>query len=142
MEFLEDALCKLMIECKIICKDDDVVDVYCDIFHGDFLLQNVIHYGLKGAGCIAESEHYNHRFVESLMHNECSLLSIAFPNLYIIITLSEVEQSEDWGLREAVNEVGDSQNGELVFLGDYIEGIVVLDQMYASILFRDKEDRC
>ena len=141
-EFLKDALCELTMEREIICKDDNVVDVYCDMSCGDFLLQDVVHHGLEGAGRIAESECHNRRFVESLMCDERGFLFVAFSDSHIVVTPSEVKRRENRGLGEAIDEVGDSRNGELVLLGDCVEGAIVLDQAYTSVFFRDEEDGC
>src|SRR4051812_20878764 len=71
---------------------------------------------------------------------ECSFLDVIGVDPDLVVPPPQVDLGEDLGSKEAVSEVVDERDGEMVLDGDVVEGPVVDAHVQGSILFLDEDD--
>ena len=85
-EFMKDVI--------ILCSDDHVIHVDPKPTLCNFLLEDVVHHSLKRGRGISQAEEHNRWFKEAFAGFEGSLVFIAFFNVNVVVTPSNVKLGE------------------------------------------------
>ena len=80
---------------------------------------------LEGGGCIGKSERHDKPFKRAIASAEGSFPFITFSNVYKVISMSEINFGVELGLPKHIQEIRDQWEWISIFLGDFVEALVV-----------------
>jgi len=88
-------------------EDEEVVHVDDEPSFSNHVSEGVIHKSLEGGRGVGETEEHNSRFEEAFVGNEGSLPLMSIFDVYVVVAPSNVKLSENLGISEFIDEVGD-----------------------------------
>ena len=104
-------------------------------------MERVIHKPLECGGGVSHTEEHHHRFEEAFVSKEGTFPLVAILDTYVVITPTNVELGEEFGLFQFIYEVSDERERVGIMDGMLVEIPVILTGAEFSILLLDKEER-
>ena len=124
-------------------ENKEVIHVNNEPSFGDHVLEGVIHESLECGWRVGKPEEHDHWFKKAFMGNEGGLPLMAIFDMDIVIAPVDVKFSEQFGILELINEVGDEGKRVRASNGMFVQISVVLAGKNASILlFNNEEQEC
>ena len=88
-------------------EDEEVVHIDDEPAFCDHIPEGVVHESLESGGGVGEAEEHDGRFEEAFVGNEGSLPLMSIFDVYVVVAPSNVKLSENLGISEFIDEVGD-----------------------------------
>ena len=121
-------------------EDEEVIHVDDEPSFSNHIAEGVIHETLEGGGQIGKSKEHDGGFKESLVGDEGRLPLVAILDPYIVVSPTDAELGEYFGIAEFVYEVGDKGKGVSVANGVFVDVAVVLAGAESAIFLFDKKE--
>ena len=123
----EDFMGKFVEHGKIVMKEEDVIQVNNKVTLVDKVLKDMGHKRLKCGWGVAEAEGHDKGFEETELALEGGFPFIALFDADVIVTPMDIKFCKVTGRLEFVDEFRDEQEREIIFDGDIVEFMVVLN---------------
>ena len=120
-------------------EDEEVIHVDGEPSFGDHVMERVIHETLEHGRGVGGTKEHNSEFKETFMGDEGGLSLVTIFDADVMAP-ADVKLSEEFGIFQLVNEVRDEGKGVGVMNGMFIQVVVVLAGVEATITFFDKEE--
>ena len=121
--------------------DKKVIHVDNEPSFSDHIVKGVVHESLEGGGGVGEAEEYYSWFKEFLMGNESSFPLMSILDSDIVISPMDIKFDEDLCPLEFINEVRNEWKGVCITDCMFVNIVVILTGMEATILLLNKEER-
>ncbi len=92
---------------KVFGEDENIVKIDRDLSFGDEVTEDIVHHPLEGGGWVGESEEHDSGFEQSSVHVEGSFFLVAFFDLDVVVSPTNVKLREELCTTKLVNEFGD-----------------------------------
>src|SRR5437899_2118455 len=136
-EASEDFLDMSLVQLLVLGIDEDVVKVY-DNTHVQEVCEDAINKPLESSRGISEAKGHHQPLIGAVAHAEGGLPLIARGDADKVVGMVEIDLGIYFGFGRRVEEVGDERKGILIFLGDFVEAMVVYTEVERAILLFDK----
>jgi len=120
--------------------DEDVVKVHADHSFYNKVLKDLIHHCLEGRRTVCKAKEHHQWFEQLAMHLKCSLPLITFLHSHILIPPLHIQLCEVLGTTKLVDKVQNERKQVAILDHHCIEGMIVLDEVLATILLLNEED--
>ena len=137
---MKDTFSSFLVVFVVVRVDEEVVHVNDKPSFLNHISERVRHELLKSGGGVGHAKEHDSGFIESVVGDEGTLPLVTLLDTDIVVSPSYIKLSEDLGIFEFVDEVGDQGKGICISDCVAIEVSVVLTGLEASILFFDKEE--
>src|SRR5207245_2304131 len=123
-EASEDFLDMSFVQLLVLGVDEDVVQIYDDT-HIQEVCKDAINKPLESSRGVSEAEGHHQPLIGAIVHAEGGLPLIARGDADEVVGVVEIDLGIYFGFGRRVEEVGDERKGILIFLGDFVEAMVV-----------------
>jgi len=103
---LEDTLSAFLMSSDVGGEDEEVIHIDDEPSFSDHVSEGIVHKSLEGGGGVGEAEEHNGRFKEAFVGDEGSLPLMSVLDADVVVAPSNVKLSEDLGIFEFIDEVG------------------------------------
>jgi hypothetical protein len=128
LEATEDLMDLITMFVRVIRGDQNIVEVYAYADVSE-VGENVIHELLEGSQCVTETKRHDQVFERSKTSAECNFSFISRGYVDQVISCLKVNLGKNMGLGSAIQQSGDERDRVTVFLGDFVEALIVNTQM-------------
>jgi hypothetical protein len=88
-------------------------------------MEDMIHEALESGGGITQDKGHEQKLIVALMSSKGSLGKIYLFHMYLVVSRTKIQFSEELGTTQFIQEVINDSNGEFVFDGKFVEGTEV-----------------
>ena len=124
---------------RVVRVDQDVIEVN-EYAYIQQVGENIVHEMLECGWSIGKSKGHNTPFKRTIMSREDGFPLITFVNLDKMVSILEINFSEELSLLRSVQEVGDVGKQIIVFLCDLVEVPEINTELKGTIFLLDKQD--